>query len=163
MSTPMSEPGRPANTSQEQTLDLRDYLRPLWRRKWLILVIVVIATAGTYVLASRQRSAAVQTKQYVSSSEVYIEVADPVQLIGSTGAPTPPDGQQMSDIATLFTAQAITAAVYQRLGMPVGSAGSVSAGLLTSGSAATYGTSIIVVQATSNSAKLAALLEHRRQ
>ena len=155
----MSQEG-PSASSQEQTLDLRDYLRPLWRRKWLILVIVVLATAGTYVLASRQRPAAAQAKQYASSNQVYIEVADPVQLIGSTtGAPpTPPDGQQMSDIATLFTAQAITTAVYQRLGMPVGSAGSVSASLLNSGSAATFGTSIIVVQATSRSAKLAALL-----
>ena len=154
----MNQQAPPAGAIKEQTLDLRDYLRPLWRRKWLILAIVVVATAGTYVLASRQRSAAERTKQYVSSSEVYIEVADPVQLIGSTGAATPPDGQQMSDIATLFTAQAITGAVYQRLGMPVGSAGSVGASLLNSGSAATYGTSIIVVQATSNSAKLAALL-----
>lgn len=158
MSTSMNQEGPSPAAVREQALDLRDYLRPIWRRKWLILAIVALATAGTYVLASRQRSAAERTKHYTSSTEVYIEVADPVQLIGSSGVPNPPDGQQMSDLATLFTAQAITQAVYHRLVMPVGSAGSVNAGLLNTGSAATYGTSIILVQATSRSATLAARL-----
>ena len=145
----------------EQTLDVRDYVRPIWQRKWLIVAVTLIAIAGSYLIAKHQAAATPRTKEYVTSTEVYIEVADPVELINPTGingAPNPPDGQQLSDIATLFTAQAITSAVYRQLHMPVGSAGSVSAELLTSGSAATYGTSIIVVQATSPSATLAGVL-----
>lgn len=137
---------------------MRDYVRPVWRRKWLILAIVVLATAGTYALASRRHSTAARITQYTSSTQVYIEVADPVEQIGSTGVPNPPDGQQMSDLATLFTAQSITQAVYHHLGKPVGSAGSVNVGLLDTRSATAYGTSIIVVQATSTTARLAALL-----
>jgi Mrp family chromosome partitioning ATPase len=153
----MSEQAPPTIAIKEETVDLRDYLRPVWRRKWLILAIVVIAAGGTYFLASRQGSGA-QTKQYATSTDVYIEVADPVSLIGASATPTPPDGQQMSDLSTLFTDQATTNAVYQRLGMPVGSAGSVSVGLLNTGAAATLGTSIIVVSTTSSSAELAARL-----
>lgn len=147
----------PGYTPEEPTLDVRDYLRPIWQRKWLILAITLIAIGGSYVIASRHTSGPT-TRQYAASTEVYIEVADPVELIGSSGAPNPPDGQQMSDMATLLTDQANTAAVYKHLAIPVGSAGSVTAQLLSTGSAATFGTSIIVVQSTSPSPKLAASL-----
>ena len=87
----------PGYVPEEPTLDVRDYLRPIWQRKWLILAITVIAIAGSYAVASRHTSVPT-AKTYAASTEVYIEVADPVELIGASGAPNPPDGQQMSDI-----------------------------------------------------------------
>jgi capsular polysaccharide biosynthesis protein len=156
----MSQPGPAASASTEQTLDLRDYIAPVWQRKWLILLLVVLAAGGAYALATRQRSADLKHRVYEASTQVYIEVASPTELIGSGpgAAATPPDGQQMSDLATLFTEQSITQAVSRALGMPAASAGSVSASLLDTGSAATYGSSIIVVTATSSSGPLAARL-----
>lgn len=154
----MSQQDPPVSAFRERAPDVRDYVRPIWQRKWLILAIVVLATAGTYLLASRQRTADERNKQFAASTEVYIQVANPADLVNANGAAVPPDGQQMSDIATLFTAQPITNAAYRTLGMPVGSAGTVNVGLLATGSAATYGTNIIVVQATTTSAPLAARL-----
>ena len=156
----MSQPGPPASASTEQTLDLRDYIAPVWQRRWLILILVVLAAGGAYFLAARQRSADLKHRVYQASTQVYIDVANPTQLIGSSAvsAPPPPNGQQMSDIATLFTDQSITQAVSKALGMRASTAGRVDASILNTGSAATYGSSIIVVTATSSSGPLAARL-----
>src|SRR5688572_8343094 len=42
------------NQQASQNLDVRDYLRPLWARRYLILGLVVIVTIGTYVYYDRQ-------------------------------------------------------------------------------------------------------------
>jgi len=60
-----------------ETLDLRAYARPVWRWKWVIGLIVVIAAAGTYFISSRR------AKQYVASTQVYVAVADPTALAGA--------------------------------------------------------------------------------
>jgi non-specific protein-tyrosine kinase len=157
----MSTQGPPVGSFGDQAPDVQDHLRSVWKRKWLILFVTVAAAAITYVLVAH-RHASQRSRTYTTSTEVYIEAANPAQLINVPGTQSgnelPPDGQQMSDIATLFTAQSITQAVYQRLGMPVGSAGSVNVGLNDTRAAATYGTSIVVVGATSRSGPLAARL-----
>jgi Mrp family chromosome partitioning ATPase len=123
----------------------------------MIALIVVLAAGGTYALASLHRGAS-PPPRYVSKTEVYVEVADPAALVGTTAVPQPPDAQQISDLAFLFTGQAIMQAVSQRLGMPAAKAGSVVAAPLNSSSTFYSGTSIIVVTATSRSAKMAARL-----
>ena len=39
---------------REEAVDLRQYVRPVWRRKWLILAIVVLLTGGTYAYYERK-------------------------------------------------------------------------------------------------------------
>jgi succinoglycan biosynthesis transport protein ExoP len=145
---PMSQPTFPQPPSDEDRLDLRAYLRPVWRWKWVVVLIVGIATAGTYFLSSRQ------PKQYVSSTPVYIVVADPAAAVGSPQLQLlgPPSAQNMQDLAT---AQSVAAAVYQRLHLPLGSAGYVSVAPLGGSAGAT---SFLVVTATSSSPTLAARL-----
>ena len=153
----MSYQHPPDQYDQSATLDLRNYLRTIWLRKWLILLIAVVAGGGTYALVASRHST--QGKQYAATANVEIQTADPGGLISPTGAPqsaSAPSPQQMSDLSTIFSGTAVTAAAYSALGLPAGSAGSVSAG--PSAAAATTGTSIEVVTATSRSPALAARL-----
>lgn len=135
---------------ETDTIDLHAYVRPIWRWKWVIALIVAVAAAGTYFLSSRQ------PKHYVASSSVYIKVADPAAAVESTQPPAAPTAQNMQDLATLFTAQTITTAVYRQLRVPAGSAGSVTVTPLVGQNATS--TSFLVVTATSGSPTLAARL-----
>ena len=102
------------------SLDVRLYLWPLWRRKWVILLVVLIAAGAAYALASTR------PRTYEASTHIYIENADPTSVL-TPGTPSgPPTPQQLQDIATLFTAQAVTSQVYHELRMAPGSAGSVN-------------------------------------
>ncbi|MEA2171123.1 MAG: Chain length determinant protein, partial [Solirubrobacteraceae bacterium] len=50
----MMPPWQTTDPIQPETSDLRDYVRPIWRHKLLILVLVAVATVGTYVYYNRQ-------------------------------------------------------------------------------------------------------------
>jgi Mrp family chromosome partitioning ATPase len=136
--------------AQSEALDLGAYLRPVWRRKWVVLLVVVVAAGGTYFLESRQ------PKRYVSSTSVLIQDADPAAAVDATEPVSPPTPQQMVDLASVFTDQAITATVYKDLRMPLGSAGTVTVAPEV-GAGATE-SSILVVTATSAAPDLAARL-----
>ena len=66
--------------------DFRDYLRPILTRWWLVLLIVGIATAGTYVYSERL------PKEYKSATSLYVSnpVTDRI-LFGTGTAPTDRD------------------------------------------------------------------------
>jgi capsular polysaccharide biosynthesis protein len=107
---------------------------------------VVVAAAATYFISSRQQ------KQYVANTSVYVETADPTLNIGGGSAPQgPPMSQSLADVAQLITAQSVTSAVAQTLGVPVSFARTMTA---------TPGTdlSFVTVTATSHSPVLAARL-----
>ena len=150
----MTQPG--LRREPDDSFDLYEYLSPIWRRKWLIALLVIVAAGGAYGIARSHRTHA--APQYVASTRVYFDVADPVDLVGNQGTPAPPSGPDMEDIATLFTGQAITQQAYKLLGLQVGRAGSVQVAPLASGAAVVLGTSIIVVTATSPTPVLAARL-----
>ncbi len=144
--------------NHQETVDLRSYLRPIWRRKWLIVAITVLAAGGAYAITKLHHSSS-GPPRYSSTTQVYIETADPTSVVGpNAGAPQPPDSTQMSDAGYLFTGQTITSAVYKELHLPVGSAGTVTAAPNNSGSAFYDGTSILNITATSSSPALAAKL-----
>lgn len=137
----MNEP----NSNTPETLDLRSYLEPVLRRKWIVLLVTAIAAAGAYLVSSSK------AKTYVATTQVYIESANPAQGIGTGEAVGPPTSQQLEDIAKLFTAQSITTRVYKALRMPIGSAGSVRV-------SPEEGSSFISVTAESRAPALAARL-----
>jgi Mrp family chromosome partitioning ATPase len=126
-----------------EALDLRSYFRPVWRRKWIILAIVVVAAAATYFISSRQQ------KQYVASTSLYVQVADPTLNVGGSATQGVPTSQSLADVAQLITTQSVTTAVAQTLGVPVASARSVTATPAT-------GSSFVTVTATSPSPVLSA-------
>lgn len=108
---------------RQEELDLRSYLRPVWRRKWMVLVIVVVATVGTYLVSSHQ------AKTYNASTNLYVEAADPTLSLSQLGtlSISVPSSQQLADVAQLMTGQSVTDRVSRDIGMPASSAGSVTA------------------------------------
>ena len=67
-------------TDTSEGATLRDYLAVIWRRKWLVLLVVVVATGVAYGLS------AIQTKMYSAASQLMyqnsVDVANP--LAGTT-------------------------------------------------------------------------------
>ncbi len=67
-------------TDTSEGATLRDYLAVVWRRKWLVLLVIVIATGVAYGLS------AMQTKMYSAASQLIygntVDVANP--LAGNT-------------------------------------------------------------------------------
>jgi Mrp family chromosome partitioning ATPase len=131
--------------SQPEALDLRSYLRPIWRRKWIVLAITVVAAAATYLISSHQKNA------YVSSTQLYVTDADPtLDITGSGSIPVGVTQTSLANVAQLMTAASITRAVSRTLGLPV-PPGSVTA---TASSTASF----VTVTATSQNPVLAARL-----
>jgi Mrp family chromosome partitioning ATPase/capsular polysaccharide biosynthesis protein len=125
-------------------LDLRSYLMPIWRRKWLVLALAVIAAAATYLISSSQH------KVYTASTELYVQDADPVVDLTDLGAAGPPTGPALANVAQLLSARSVTAAVDRRLGA-LATGGSVTA---TPSSISSF----ITITASSPTAKGAAAL-----
>jgi polysaccharide biosynthesis transport protein len=56
--------------SAAPSVDLRQYLRPVWARKWWILLVVVVATAATYVYYDRK------PRLYRASTSIFIKTSE---------------------------------------------------------------------------------------
>ena len=103
---------------QPESLDLRAYIRPIWRWKWVVIAMAILAAGATYALTSRE------AKVYQSSTQLYVTNANPAAALkGLSNNLT--TAAALQDMATLFTARAITVSVYDQLHLPFGSAGSV--------------------------------------
>jgi len=106
---------------EQPTLTLRDYLVPVWRRRRMILALVVVITAVvTAYYATRPVT-------YTASTEVYVgPQADPALGI----APSEPTFQAIANQATLLTSTETAAVVAKAIGYtgsPAGLAASVTA------------------------------------
>lgn len=66
------------NPALPTRVDPRAYLRPVWARKWLILLILIAATAATYVHYDRQLSV------YEASTQIYVQTSATDQVLGGT-------------------------------------------------------------------------------
>ena len=76
-------------------LDLRQYLRPVWARKWWILLVVVAATAVTYVYYDHK------PRQYRAATSIFIKSSELEQAL-SQGV-TYTDDRTTADQASLLT------------------------------------------------------------
>jgi Mrp family chromosome partitioning ATPase len=113
-------PERDIQSTQSEELDLRAYFRPIWRRKWVVLAIVIVAAGGTYFLSSRQ------TKQYVASGSILDQLSNPALALTNPSDAYAPSSADLANAAELVTSPSVTARVRRILG-PAASAGSVSA------------------------------------
>jgi Mrp family chromosome partitioning ATPase/capsular polysaccharide biosynthesis protein len=59
-------------------VDPRQYLRPVWARKWMILAIVIIATAATYLYENHK------PRVYEASSQIFVQTSAVDQTLGSS-------------------------------------------------------------------------------
>ena len=139
----------PQSESAGDAPDLRAYLSPIWRWKWVIVAITILAAGVTYALTVHE------AKTYTSTARLLVQNADPAASVASSvtagqtlNTPTP---QALANVATQITGQVNTASVYHLLGGATGSAGTVAA---TPESTST----VIDVSASSHSPALAARL-----
>jgi Mrp family chromosome partitioning ATPase/capsular polysaccharide biosynthesis protein len=94
---------------------VRDYLRPLFRRRWLVIVIVVMATAATYGYYENQ------PKDYQASTRI---------LLGGGGNPLDQSAgvlsdREVQDLAGLLSSRDVANGVAKRLGR-TGEAGALA-------------------------------------
>jgi Mrp family chromosome partitioning ATPase/capsular polysaccharide biosynthesis protein len=151
----LSEFNKPAAGDQPSAAD---YFRPIWRRRWLILIIAVIATVGTYVYYNRK------PRVYEASTSLYVGNGSYVQSLlgegGSNGDPT----RTLTDLATLVDSPPVVADAEKLVGNPA-HLGSVQASPATDSDfidLSSRGTSPIYAAATVN-AYARAFIQFRTQ
>src|SRR4051794_4500698 len=94
-----------------ESLDLRDYLLPLWNRRWLILAIVAVATAATYVYYSSRPDS------YRAKSKLFLEISDLDQALGGTNAESNADPDRAaSNMAEIARSQVVARAAADKVG-----------------------------------------------
>jgi Mrp family chromosome partitioning ATPase/capsular polysaccharide biosynthesis protein len=125
--------------------DLRDYIRPVLRRWWLILAVVPVVTVGTYLYYDHK------PKVYTASTQLYVQPSALNQLLLGGSAPTSP--VTVGNLAHLIETRAVGSQAarvlrQQKAGNVVGSVTSEPL----------EATNFIIVSATSPSPRDAALL-----
>ena len=88
-------------------VDLREFVRPVWTRKWLIVVIVIAATALAYVHSERKPD------QFTSSTRLFIQPSELADPLGTQ--PTQQDDRGTQNQATLLQSRSVAEEVARRL------------------------------------------------
>lgn len=98
------------STSQpRRSVDLSDVTGPLWRRRWLILAIVVLSTAATYLVASQRAD------RYRATASVLLQQTTVQGLLGQPLITTPE--RVVADQALLIASRPVAERVIARLGL----------------------------------------------
>jgi succinoglycan biosynthesis transport protein ExoP len=127
-----------------ETADLRDYLRPIWQRKWLILFVLAAVTAGTYLYYENKPN------QYRSSAKIFVEASSVDRIL--FGGTAFRDDRNTQNQATLLRTTEAAENVAKKLGTG-DSPGSLLASVTVT---AEGGTDFVNVVATAGSAQKAA-------
>ena len=109
------------------TTDATAIFAPLWKRKWLILIVGVLVAAATYAYYKHKPSV------YGATTEVYLGAGSEVQsLISGTAGNSTQSAQELADQAELINSNVVGEAVQRRLreerklGVAVGTAQATS-------------------------------------
>jgi len=94
-------------SSPAKSADLGDLLGPIWRRKWLLLAIIVMSTVGTYTASARQDDV------FRSSTQVFVSNSQIAQIVG--GGDAGGTDRSTLDQAKLLLSRSVTEAVIKRL------------------------------------------------
>lgn len=130
-------------STRTDPLELRDVLRPIKARLWLIIICVVGATALTYYHVSKE------PKQYRASTVLYIGSTDPTHLTNTSAS-----DRETADLATLVQSSSVAKLAAKMLhfkGNPAALVGAVTATAVT-------GSDFVDLTAVSGSAQGAATL-----
>jgi capsular exopolysaccharide synthesis family protein len=96
------------NPALPTRVDPRAYLRPVWARKWLILVILIVATGATYYHYDRQPSV------YEASTQIYVQTTAIDQVLG--GSATYVDNKRVTaNQARLISTRQVAERVAEKL------------------------------------------------
>ena len=97
------------NPEKQGELTFADYVRPVWRFKFIVVLVVAIAAAGTYVYTNRQQ------KVYQSTTQVFVGQSELQQLLNPLATQTP---RTVADQATLVTTPTVAEQVKKQLKLP---------------------------------------------
>jgi capsular exopolysaccharide synthesis family protein len=132
-------------TNDSAALSPLDYLRPVWRFKWLVLLLIAAAVAGTYVYYAHK------PKVFETSTELYVGTSQLETLLQQFNNQSP---TSIADDARLVTTPQVAARVAQDLHLDVSP--DALLGSVTATSAGT--TDFLVIGAQASSPALAANL-----
>src|SRR3954454_23492105 len=93
----------------QNAIDPRNYLRPVWARKWWILAIVIAATAAAYAYSAHK------AKQYRATAEIYVKSSALDQiLVGEVSYVD--DERNTANQAKLLRSRTVAEGVAKRIG-----------------------------------------------
>ena len=94
--------------SAAQSVDLRQYLRPVWSRKWWILLAVAATTALTYYYYDQQ------PRQYRASTSIFIQTSELERALNQAAGYT--DDRSTANQASLLMTSVVAKRVASRVG-----------------------------------------------
>ena len=97
---------------EETGLSPFDYLRPVWRFKWGVLLVVAAAAAATYFYYDHR------PKHFETGTQLYVGQSSLDQLLGSTSSPAG-DARALANQARLVTTPQVAGVVARRLRLNV--------------------------------------------
>ena len=92
------------------TADLRDFVGPVWRRRWLVLAIIMLSTVATYTASERKED------RYRATTQVFVASANIATIVG--GGESLGTERTTLDQAKLLRSRPVTEAVKARLHLP---------------------------------------------
>src|SRR5947209_6131248 len=97
---------------QQDNVDVRSILATLWRRKWLIVAIAVVATAVTYAYSQSRPN------KYTASTRVFIQAPTSNALLGGQQVDTssPDPTRELANQVGLLQSRSVAATVAKKIG-----------------------------------------------
>jgi succinoglycan biosynthesis transport protein ExoP len=88
-------------------VDPREFVRPMWTRKWLIAIVVVAATGLAYYLSERKPD------QFTAGTRLFVQASEIDDPLGVQAAPQ--DDRNTNNQATLLQTRSVASEVARRL------------------------------------------------
>jgi polysaccharide biosynthesis transport protein len=132
----------------DDSADLQHLLRPMWRRRWIIAVAVIVATVATFLYYASQ------PKEYTASASVYLRAQGLAASVFGAGS-TPGSDRNTTNQSRLIQSRVIIAGAAEQLGLPP----SEVAAAVTASPAS--GADFLTVSATSREPRRAAQMANR--
>jgi succinoglycan biosynthesis transport protein ExoP len=124
----------------QEEVSVYDYLRPLFRRRWSVIAIVVLCTAATYGYFENQ------PKEYQATTKVLLSNgSNPLDASGGLS------DREVQDLGVLLGSRDVAAGVARRLGRPA-DAGNLAGSIATFASSGSNFVEIKATQANPNNA-----------
>lgn len=108
-------------------VDPRAYLRPVWAKKWLILLIVAASTAGTYFYFDEK------PRVYEASTQIFVQTSIIDQAVGGSDVALVNSARVTANQAKLISTRSVAVNVAEKLGFE-GDPGTLLGGLSVSSS-----------------------------
>lgn len=97
------------HTHQATGSDLRGFLRPIWRHRWLVAIVVVATTAATYAYNERK------PERFRASTQIFLQASEVDQSLYGPGA-LPGGDRNIVNQANLLQTPAVAQEVAERIG-----------------------------------------------